>query len=454
MRAFRSLAFGSLLFAAAALRCGGSSGSDRSSGGSENGGSASGGSASGGNANGASANGGSAASHAGTAGMAGQASPDDANGGAAGGPDPNLDAGLTTPVIGDIASVSVVQNTLSSATEHVSVTVTDDGGLAGLTLSAMSADPAHVAPAKGSCSEGTCTLDLKVTPLLPASIAVNVVVSNPRGGSAMSTFPVVIAPLMVTTQADTGAGSLRATVDAAAAGDVVVFAPMVKKISVASEIDLGRPITLKGPGAAALTIDGGTTTQTVAAYSEGVMISGVTITRGRFCIDLLTGHLTLSDSVLSGATGPGLAAGTDQAGGTSVVDVTNTTFSGNASNGAILEPYGAGSKVTANFRNCTFTGNINGLTAVTDAAGQVATLNLFGGNQVHDNVTRGILLEIDNSAGSVLLAMPAAGGTGNNLVTKNPVGISRSGPVASSALTISPTTQVTANTANFTPAWP
>ncbi len=437
--------FGSLLlFAGAALRCGGSSGA----------GSSGAGSSSGGSSAAHAGSGGKPAGSGGNSGAAGAGASDSVGGAAGSGGDSNLDAGLTSPVIGDIASIDVVENTVATTTAHVSFQVMDDGGLAGITATATSANATHVEPGKVTCSNGTCTLDVKVTPTITGSIAVTVVVTNRRGGSAMSEFAVSISPLTVTTGADSGAGSLRATVAAVKPGDVVVFDAAVIIVQLSEELNLIRALTLSGPGAAALTIDGGSAGQAISMSADGVAISGVTIAHGTTAsVGVYNAHVSLANVVITGSGSHGLGVSGSE-GKRSTVDATNSTFSGNATNGAVLIASGANSAATGNFKGCTFTANLNGLGAVTDAVGQAATINLLGGNQVHDNTDYGIVLEIDNSLGAVTLNMPPAGGTGDNVVTKNPVGVFRSGPVASAALKIAPATQVTANTANFTPVWP
>ena len=67
------------------------------------------------------------------------------------------------------------------------------------------------------------------------------------------------APIAVTTKADSGAGSLRGALAAAADGDSITFAPGVTgTIALTSgELVIDKSITIVGPGAKALTISGG-----------------------------------------------------------------------------------------------------------------------------------------------------------------------------------------------------
>jgi hypothetical protein len=463
MKACRSAAFGSIaLLALGLLRCGSSDHNETANGGS--GGSDHAGSSNAGNGN--AGNGNAGGGHAGNAsggGSAGGASGMAGEGGAAGEGvgATSGDAGaagengsVTTPVIGELGDLNVVQNTVATPTLHVSFSVSDAGGFAGMSASATAKDPAHVVPSAGSCSAGMCAFDVKVIPTVAESVTVEIKVTNARGGSALSQFAVTIAPRLVTAGTDAGAGSLRATLAAAKPGDVIAFDAAVKKVQLASQqLDLTGPLTLNGPGASALTIDGGTADQVISTSGSGVTISGLTITGGKVVgLGVYGGHATVSGLIVTASKGHGLSV-TGSAGMTTTVDASNSSFTGNTNNGALAITYGAGSSAVANFKGCTFSGNANGLAVVTNGAGEVATLNLLGGNKVQNNTQRGIVL--DNSAlGSPSLVMPPAGGTGDNSVTLNPIGVLRNAALPSGALQISPASQVSGNTTNFSPAWP
>src|SRR5262245_52685981 len=91
--------------------------------------------------------------------------------------------------------------------------------------------------------------------------------------------------LVVTTTADDGAGSLRQAGRDAAAGDTIAFADTLLGSSIAlttSEIALTRDVTISGPGADLLSIDGrgGRRIFTIAA-GVSVSISGVWLGNAR-----------------------------------------------------------------------------------------------------------------------------------------------------------------------------
>ena len=96
--------------------------------------------------------------------------------------------------------------------------------------------------------------------------------------------PARAATLTVTSAADDGsADTLRSVVAAAGAGDTVVFAPNVTLITLKQgQITLSNPITIQGPGAALLAIDGNQNGRVFAIVnSTGVAaLSGLTIQNG------------------------------------------------------------------------------------------------------------------------------------------------------------------------------
>jgi hypothetical protein len=68
----------------------------------------------------------------------------------------------------------------------------------------------------------------------------------------------LLSTLMVSSPADSGPGSLRATIAAATSGDTIDFASSINNITLTSaELDIPINLTIEGPGAGALTISGG-----------------------------------------------------------------------------------------------------------------------------------------------------------------------------------------------------
>src|SRR5271165_6245156 len=93
------------------------------------------------------------------------------------------------------------------------------------------------------------------------------------------------ATLTVTNNNDTGVGSLRAEVAAAASGDTINFAPTVTgTITLTSgEIDINTNLTITGPGAGTLTVSGNNSSLVFNVTLGGgatVAISGLTISEG------------------------------------------------------------------------------------------------------------------------------------------------------------------------------
>lgn len=90
------------------------------------------------------------------------------------------------------------------------------------------------------------------------------------------------ATLTVTNINDSGAGSLRDTLASAASGDTIAFAPGVTgSIPLLSTLTIAQSVTIKGPGAANLTLDGQSTVAVMAITAGTVSISEVTIANGK-----------------------------------------------------------------------------------------------------------------------------------------------------------------------------
>jgi uncharacterized repeat protein (TIGR03803 family) len=94
-------------------------------------------------------------------------------------------------------------------------------------------------------------------------------------------FPQATDP--VTTNADSGAGSLRAVIAAAAPGDTITFDSSLtgQTITLTSgEIIINEDLTITGPGSGSLTISGNSASRVFFMLSGTVNISGLTITNG------------------------------------------------------------------------------------------------------------------------------------------------------------------------------
>lgn len=126
-------------------------------------------------------------------------------------------------------------------------------------------------------------------PLLPLLLALlaalaGAVVAPAARGAAVET---------VTNLDDTGAGSLRqAVADVDAGGSIAFAAGLNGTITLASQLDVAKALTIEGPGAQELTISGNDTTRIFDVTAAGdVELSGLTLTRGRYVVpSSLVGH--------------------------------------------------------------------------------------------------------------------------------------------------------------------
>lgn len=237
---------------------------------------------------------------------------------------------------------------------------------------------------------------------------------------ALLGLPAGAATLTVTSTSDAGAGSLRDRIASAAVGDTIVFAPGVTgTISLASTLAVSQDLTVRGPGAASLTISGSNAVRVFSISGGNFTLSAVTIANGTVAaglgggIDITGGAVNLRDSVLQGnsaTNGGGIAVGNG-----STLTATGSTFANNTTTsvggGAIIV---AGS---ATLTGNTLTGNsapVNGGAINVQPAGVLNAVN---------NTFRA------NTSG-------ALGGALSNLGTTNLVNNTFSANVASSGAVI------------------
>jgi hypothetical protein len=151
------------------------------------------------------------------------------------------------------------------------------------------------------------------------------------------------ATLTVTSLADSGAGSLRAAVAAAAAGDTITFAPGVTDIVLTSgQITIVQPITIDGPG---VTVDGNHSSRVFyvngGSAAQPVALTGLIIRNGYSGGDVGGGILMEKNTALSMTSCALIAnatAGTADAGGlfsnnNTTVTMTGCTVTGNSAYG-------------------------------------------------------------------------------------------------------------------------
>jgi hypothetical protein len=111
---------------------------------------------------------------------------------------------------------------------------------------------------------------------------------------------------------DVGAGSLRDCLTNSAADTIDATGVSGTIVLTSSELPITRNVTINGPGAANLAIDGNATSRVFDNFASNVTISGLTITNGLGNANggggiFNQGGLTLSNSTVSNnVAGPGL----------------------------------------------------------------------------------------------------------------------------------------------------
>ena len=152
---------------------------------------------------------------------------------------------------------------------------------------------------------------------------------------SLTTSP-VFGLITVSNANDSGPGSLRQALAAAASGETIDFSVTGTITLTSGELTIGQNQTITGPGASSLTIDGNNNSR-IFYISSGatVNISGLTLANGNSAnygggIEN-EGTLNISDCVISGCDangfGNGFGGAIDNYGGT--VNITTCTISGN-----------------------------------------------------------------------------------------------------------------------------
>ena len=158
----------------------------------------------------------------------------------------------------------------------------------------------------------------------------------------------VPSTLTVTNDLDSGAGSLRAALNAIHSGDTINFAPSLVGHTItltSGELFVKRDVTITGPGADKLTISGNHASRVFelnSATKPNVTLSGLTISDGVGVVAagkshdhdrsggaiLNEGTLTITNSILSGNSAP--QGGAIHNDGT--LTVISSTLTGNSAN--------------------------------------------------------------------------------------------------------------------------
>src|SRR5688572_22013404 len=178
------------------------------------------------------------------------------------------------------------------------------------------------------------------------------------GLTSVSTFA---GTLTVTSTADTGVGSLRAAVAAAASGDVIRFDPSLsgQDVVLASQLSVTRELGIEGPGSDKIAISGGNRTRIFFATAP-LTLSGLTLKNGLgdgAALYVLRARATVISCSFTDNSAPNGVGGAIY-NPLSPLEVTNCNFSHNTAPGFGLGGVLYGSpRVTATMTDCVFTEN-------------------------------------------------------------------------------------------------
>ncbi|HZE57649.1 MAG TPA: choice-of-anchor Q domain-containing protein [Chthoniobacterales bacterium] len=178
---------------------------------------------------------------------------------------------------------------------------------------------------------------------------------------ALSCVSSSASTLIVTSSADTGAGSLRATISAAVSGDVIQFDPSLngQVILLASELSVTRELKIDGPGADQLAISGGNRIRIFSATAP-LTLTGLTLKNGfgdGGALFVLRSRATVIGCNFTENSAPNKLGGAIYYPG-SPLELTNCKFLRNTASGFGLGGALFGSRgVSVTMTDCTFTEN-------------------------------------------------------------------------------------------------
>lgn len=259
----------------------------------------------------------------------------------------------------------------------------------------------------------------------------------------------LLSILTVMNNHDSGSGSLRSMIAAAAPGDTINFAKSVHNIMLTSgELDVSTNLTIEGPGANELTVSGNNASRVFDVSNNAtVAIGQLTIADGKTVgdngggiLNEMGASLTLTNVVLFGnqsqadSTGVngGNGGGIENDGSLTVNDssftknVASLSSLGVGSNGGAIDS--SGPALTVN--NCTFTANA----AVGIATGQgsgdggainnwastvIVTNSRFYGNQALGRTDNGGAISNEGSGTNISLTISNSTFTGNQCIGSN-----------------------------------
>ncbi|MDX6386152.1 MAG: hypothetical protein QOK48_3725 [Blastocatellia bacterium] len=233
------------------------------------------------------------------------------------------------------------------------------------------------------------------------STTANDATSENNSSTAGTTVGCVTDPT-VTTNADSGAGSLRQAIKDACAGSTITFSGVVSPITLTSgELVIDKALTIQGPGAGLLTVVRSAAGATpdfriFNVVSGSVVISGMTISNGKASgggAILNQDTLTLIGTTISGSNSGSQGGGVENGGGAgtarlTIIDSTINSCSASQAGGGIYNRGGTGAfalgtsgPAILSILNSTIAGNtsFHGGGVYNDGQSGSATLNITNG---------------------------------------------------------------------------
>ena len=242
------------------------------------------------------------------------------------------------------------------------------------------------------------------------------------------------AILTVTTTVDSGAGSLRDTLDSANSGDTIQFDPTLigQAITLTSGgLIVHGGVTIDGPGASLLTVQRANGMpaflifEIQGGYEGLVTISGLTIANGVGGIDILyPDNVTIANCSIIGSIGAPAVFCHSRAAPQRGVTIANCTISGNT--GGVLNGGGYGGGVynsggdclgCANSSGCSMT--INNTTILGNSATQGGGIYNGGGLTVSNSTISGNTASLDQPGGGGGIASSGTLTVANSTISGN-----------------------------------
>ena len=218
----------------------------------------------------------------------------------------------------------------------------------------------------------------------------------------------------VTNTNDGGAGSLRQAIIDASSGETIDVTGVSGTILLTSgQIVITKSLTINGPGAATLTIDGDASSR-IFSVNGGVTvsISGLTITNGSASPGgaiFNLGVLTITNSTISDSSGTTRGGGIYNSGGT--LNLSGSIISGNTATGGTTRGGGIWNSGTATITNSTISGN-TAQGSTSDGAGLWNSGTMTVTNSTISNNTGQFGTGIRNAEGTLTVTNSTISGNG------------------------------------------